>query len=149
MSCSICPGFNVSWWYHAVDTPSTVWFNDWRVVVNSVTDIYSHHHVHTLKYLHTVRSCRFYPYRKPLTHLHCSIHTIIPMPMKQPWRLWVYKPQESNRNAYIKSNKTQQNHVRILRVILHHRGIIPTAQIIAAYEFCARNWQLFFKLCWR
>ena len=24
-------------WRHAVDTPSTVWFNDWRVVVNSVT----------------------------------------------------------------------------------------------------------------
>ena len=38
-SCSICPGFNVLWWHHAVDTPSTVWFNDWRVVVNSVTDL--------------------------------------------------------------------------------------------------------------
>ena len=49
-------------------------------------------------------------------------------------------------NAYIKSNKTQQNHVRILRVILHHRGIIPKAQIIAAYNFCARNWQLFFQI---
>ena len=35
-SMCICPGFNVLWWHHAVDTPSTVWFNDWRVVVNSV-----------------------------------------------------------------------------------------------------------------
>ena len=39
MSCSICPGFNVLWWHHAGDTHSTVWFNDWRVVVNSVTDL--------------------------------------------------------------------------------------------------------------
>ena len=37
-----------------------------------------------------------------------------------------------NRCICLNSKKTQQNHVRILRVTLHHRGIIPTAQIIAA-----------------
>ena len=72
--------------------------------------IYSHHHVqHTLKYLHTARSCRFYPYRQPLTHLHCSIYTIIPMPMKQPWRIWVFKPQKSSITH--KSNQTKHNKI--------------------------------------
>ena len=68
--------------------------------------MYSHHHVqHTLKYSHTAHSCRFYPYRQPLTHLHCSNYTIIPMPMKQPWRIWVL----SYRNPAERINQIKQN----------------------------------------
>ena len=98
MSCSICPGFNVFWWHHAVDTPSTVWSNGWRVVVNSVT------------YLLTP-SRTAYP--EIFTHgsllsilpISSAINApIIPMPMKQPWRIWVFKPQKSSRTH--KSNQT-------------------------------------------
>ena len=78
--------------------------------VKGVLQIYSHHHVqHTLKYLHTARSCWFYPYRQPLAHLHCSIYTMISMPMKQPWRIWVFKPQKSSRMD--KSNQTKYNKI--------------------------------------
>ena len=97
------------------------------------------------KYLHVARSCRFYPYRQPLTHVHCSICTIIPMPMKQPWRIWVYESQESNRTHT--SNQTKHNKIMCVFYWLYCiAGIIPTAQIIVAYEFCAWNWQLFIVL---
>ena len=60
---------------------------------------------HTLKYLHRTRSFRIYPYRRPLTHLHCSLYTIVPMPMKQPLRIWLYKPREPSKTH--KSNQTK------------------------------------------
>ena len=66
----------------------------------------------TLKYLHTAHSRRFYPYRQPLTHLHCSICTIVPMPMKQLWRILVYKPQKSSRTH----QSTQTKHNKIMCV---------------------------------
>ena len=103
MSCSICLGFNVLWWHHAVDTPSTFWFNDWRVVVNSVT------------YLLTPSRAA---YPEIFTHgsllsilpISSAINTpIIPMPMKQPWRIWVFKPQTSSRTH--KSNQTKHNKI--------------------------------------
>ena len=56
---------------------------------------------------YTARSCQFYPYRRPLTQLHCSIYTKVPMPMKQPWRIWVYKPHKSSR--MYESNQTKHN----------------------------------------
>ena len=108
LSCFICPGFNVLWWHHAVDTPSTVWFNDWCVVY-SVTDLLTPSRAAYPEIFRTARSCRFYPYRQPLTHLHCSIYTIIPMPMKQPWRIWVFKPQKSSRTH--KSNQTKHRKI--------------------------------------
>ena len=133
MSCSICPGFNVLLWHHAVDTPSTVWFNDWRVVVDSRLQIYSHHHVqHTLKYLHTARCCRFYPYRQPLKHLHCSIYTIMPMPMRQPWRIWVHKPKESNRSHL--SNQTK--HTKIM-CVFYGLYCITGVKFFDGTDFCS------------
>ena len=107
------------------------WIRLPRVQVNSLTDsmsdwiskqIYSHHRVqHTLKYLHTPRSCQFYPYRRPLTHLHGYIYTIVLMAMMQSWKIWVYKPQESSRMH--KWNQTKRNKFMCVFygwVILHH-----------------------------
>ena len=103
ISCYICQGFNVLWWHQAVDTPSTVWFNDWRVVVNSVT------------YLLTPSRAA---YHEIFTHgsllsilpISSAIDApIIPMPMKQPWRIWVFKPQKSNRTH--KSNQTKHSKI--------------------------------------
>ena len=77
LTSSICPGFNVLCWHHAVNTPSTVWFNDWRVVVNSVTDLLT-------------PSRAAYP--EIFTHyVHSSMYTTVPIPMKQTWRIWVFK----------------------------------------------------------
>ena len=140
VSSYICPGFNVLLWHHAVDTPTIVPRIDVISLTDSMTDvslirwqIYSHHHLqHTLKYSHTARSWRFYLYRRPLTHLHCSICTNVPMPMRQLWMIWIYKTNESSRSHKSNQNKTKQNHVRILRAILYNRGIIRTARIIAA-----------------
>ena len=113
MSSYICPGFNVLWWHHAEDTPSTVRWMDVNSLTDSMTDvsslirwqIYSHHHLqHTLKYLHSLFS--ILPISSAIfTHLHCSTYTIVPMPMKQPWMIWVYKAQESSRTH--KSNQTK------------------------------------------
>ena len=132
------------------------WIRLPRVQVNSLTDsmsdwiskqIYSHHRVqHTLKYLHTPRSCQFYPYRRPLTHLHGYIYTIVLMAMMQSRKIWVYKPQESSRMH--KWNQTKRNKFMCVFYGLYCiTGIIPTAQIIEALEFCIRNGHVFFSNC--
>ena len=54
MSNYICLGFNVLWWHHAVDMPSTVRWMDVNSLTDLMTDvsslirwqIYSHHHLH-------------------------------------------------------------------------------------------------------
>ena len=131
------------------------WIRLPRVQVNSLTDsmsdwiskqIYSHHRVqHTLKYLHTPRSCQFYPYRRPLTHLHGYINTIVLMAMMQSWNIWVYKPQESSRMH--KWNQTKRNKFMCVFYGLYCiTGIISTAQIIEALEFCIRNGHVFFQI---
>ena len=33
---------------------------------------------------------QFYPYPSGLLHWHWGNHTIAPVPVKQPWRIWVY-----------------------------------------------------------
>ena len=101
MSCSICPGFNVLWWHHAVDTPSTVWFHDWRVVINSVRYLLTPSHAaHPEIFTHGSLLS--------ILPISSAINApIIPMPMKQPWRIWVFKPHKSSRTH--KSNQTKHN----------------------------------------
>ena len=115
MSCSICPGFNVLWWHHAVDTPSTVWFNDWRVVVNSATDLLTpsraaYPEIFTHGSLLSILpiSPAINPPTCTLKHLHNKPNAN-EATMKD-MGIWATGIQQ---NAYIKSNKSQQNHVRI------------------------------------
>ena len=131
MSSYICPGFNVLWWHHAVDTPSTVRWMDINSLTDSMTEvsslirwqIYSHHHLqHTLKYLHSLLS--ILPISSAIfTHLHCSTYTIVPMPMKQPWMIWVYKPQESSRTHKSNQTKHTKKSCAYFTGILRHRSL--------------------------
>ena len=52
-------------------------------------------------------TCRIYPYSSGLLHWHWGNHMIAPVPVKQPWRMWVNKSHELLRTDYI--NKTKQS----------------------------------------
>ena len=59
---------------------------------------------------------RFYPYPSGLLHWHWGNHTIAPVPVKQPWGIWLKALHASVRCCNITT--IQQNHVYILWDVL-------------------------------
>ena len=53
----------------------------------------------------------FYPYPSRLLHWHWGNLMIAPVPVKQPWRIWINATQESNMN-----NKTKSKSYWVLAV---------------------------------
>ena len=66
-------------------------------------------------------SDQFYPYPSGLLHCHWGNHVIAPVPVKQPWRIWVHISPECIIHLPHGQNATKYNthHVHILWDILH------------------------------
>ena len=52
---------------------------------------------------------RYYPYPSGLLPWHWVNLVIAPVPMKQPWRIWVNRSHESVRKSLYNHNKTKHN----------------------------------------
>ena len=60
----------------------------------------------------------FCPYPSGLIHSHQGSHVILPVPMKQPWRIWVNKSHKSTKHVIeTKRNKAQQNWVHFFYLL--------------------------------
>ena len=101
----------------------------------------------------------FYPYPSGLLHWHWGNLMIAPVPVKQPWKIWVNRSHESIRSSWYNHNKTkhsktQQNYVYILWDVfqLHHLKlpVRSHAQHFVSYSFhcyvCIFN---FTRCIWR
>ena len=63
---------------------------------------------------------QFHPYFSGLLHWHWGNHMIAPMPVNQPWRIWVTQSHISTEHyTKTKQNKEQQNQVHILWDIVY------------------------------
>ena len=50
-----------------------------------------------------------YPYHSGFLHRHWGNHVIAPVPVREPWRIWVNKSDRSIRNMWYFHNKTKHN----------------------------------------
>ena len=60
----------------------------------------------------------FYSYSSGLLHWHWG-NKIAPVPVKQPWRIWVSRSQESTWNSWYIHNKRKHNKKHILEYIFY------------------------------
>ena len=67
------------------------------------------HVVHVLLHVGVVSIDRFYLYPPGLLHWHWGNHMIAPVPVEQPWRIWVNQSYDCTTNWWYNHNKTKHN----------------------------------------
>ena len=83
-----------------------IWYSSYSSNKNDFfTASMSLHTLHLMNYAHGSCLGWFYPYTSGLFHWHWGNHMIAPVPVKQPWSIWVNTSHKSTKN----NTKTKQS----------------------------------------
>ena len=69
--------------------------------------------LHTIHVWLWIGAGPFYPYPSGLLHWHWDYHLIAPVPVKQPWRIWVNVTYKSINDWWYNQIKVHENHLHI------------------------------------